>query len=581
MASTRGYLNIHLHAHLPFVVNHGTWPHGLEWLHEAAAETYLPLLGVLERLNADGICARWSVDVSPVLLEQLRHPVFLREFPEYLRRKVQFAQEDEAFFAQMGEGHLAWLAQMWQRRYAESLAQFTALDGDMVAALRREQERGALELLTCAATHGYMPLLGTDESVRAQWRVATAVHRRHFGAMPQGVWLPECGYRPAGYWQAPLLPNTDPRAYPGYYRIGVEQALAESALGFFYADAPLIQGSGQAGWPYPAIGGSNQVEAATAYVEGDARLYRAYGVQGAEGPSTVSVLPRDPRTGFQVWSGDGGYPADGNYLDFHKKRWPGGHRYWRVTGPHVELSEKEVYQPERAEAQAREHAQHFVNLVRDGIASTAVEVENPIVAAPFDAELFGHWWSEGVIFLEEVTRLLATDAGAPEAVTPSQYLQSTVRGEALRLPEGSWGAGGDHRVWLNQDTSWTYARIYEAEHALRELCTGGAWRDGGLGERLARQMCREMLLIESSDWQFLMTTGAARDYAERRFREHSDAFTTLLQLWRAWREQGSLDEAQTAELGGIEEQDSLFAEINPEFWVRGAHAEPPSAVAEG
>ena len=119
LRSTRGFLNLHLHAHLPFVVNHGTWPHGLEWLHEAAAETYLPLLGVLRRLEADGIHARWSIDLTPVLLEQLRHPVFVREFPEYLRRKVQFAREDEAFFSQAGESHLTYLSQMWQRIWTE------------------------------------------------------------------------------------------------------------------------------------------------------------------------------------------------------------------------------------------------------------------------------------------------------------------------------------------------------------------------------------------------------------------------------------------------------------------------------
>lgn len=572
---TRGYLNIHLHAHLPFVVNHGTWPHGLEWLHEAAAETYLPLLKVLRRLRADGIRARWSIDVSPVLLEQLAHPVFVREFPEYMRRKIQFAQEDEAFFAQAAESHLQWLAQLWQGRYREALELFDEVGGDLVAALRTEQEAGSIDLLTCAATHGYMPLLGTDESVRAQWRVATAVHRRHFGSMPQGVWLPECGYRPAGYWQVPLLPDTDPHAFPGFHRVGVEQALQESSLYFFYADGHLIEGSDRYASPYSAIGSGSVMPP---HQGNEEQLQRAYTVQGSDGPSHVAVLPRDPRTGYQVWSGDGGYPADGTYLDFHKKRWPGGHRYWRVTGPSVAMDAKHAYQPREAERQAEEHARHFIELVSDGIAGAAQATRQPLTAAPFDAELFGHWWHEGVMFLEAVTRLLAADdaaqRGLPLMVTPAEYLRREGTAMPLRLPAGSWGAGGDNRVWLNQDTSWTYARIYPAEHDLRELCTEGAWRDGGLGERLAKQMCRELLLLESSDWQFLMTTGAARDYAERRFREHDEAFTELLQMWRGWRAAGALDELQMGRLAALESQDSLFAEVNPEFWVRGAHAEP-------
>ena len=520
--------------------------------------------------------------MSPVLLEQLAHPVFKREFPEYLRRKIQFALEDEAFFAQANEGHLRWLAQFWLERYRAALTQFEELGGDLIGAFRTHSESGSIDLMTCAATHGYMPLLGTDESVRAQWRVATAVHRRHFGSMPAGVWLPECGYRPSGYWQVPLLPDVDPRAYPGFHRIGIEHALAESSLGFFYADGHLIEGSDQYSSPYSAMMpgdiGSAPVAAGT-----HEQLYRTYAVQGKDGPSGVAVLPRDPRTGYQVWSGDGGYPADGVYLDFHKKRWPGGHRYWRVTGPNVAMDAKHAYQPAAAAEQAREHARHFITLVAGSIAGASDVWKNPIVAAPFDAELFGHWWSEGVLFLEEVTRLLAqadaaSDATSPRLVTSAEYLRREGTASALRLPEGSWGAGGDHRVWLNQDTSWTYARIYAAEYELRELCTAGEWRDGGLGERLAKQMCRELLLLESSDWQFLMTTGAARDYAERRFREHDEAFGQLHRLWHAWRGAGALDQPGLDVLVALEAQDSLFPDVNPEFWVRGAHAEPTHAV---
>ncbi len=576
MVSKLGFLNINLHAHLPYVVNHGTWPHGLEWLHEAAAETYLPLLRSLQRLAADGIQAQWSMDVSPVLLEQLRHPVFLREFPEYLRRKEQFASEDEAFFSQAGEGHLRWLASRWKQSYAETLQFYNELKGDIVTALREQQERGALELLTCAATHGYMPLLGTDESVRAQLRVATLVHHRHFGDAPKGVWVPECGYRPSGYWQIPLLPNIDSRSFPGFHRIGVEQALQESGLGFFYADGHLVEGSNRYASPYSSMG----IGAAAAFAEAgssDGRLYRAYQVEGIDKPSRIAVFARDPRTGYQVWSGDGGYPADEHYLDFHKKRWPGGHRYWRVTGPGVPMDEKHAYQPHDAELKARDHARHFVHLVAEALQSAAEAVAEPLVAAPFDAELFGHWWHEGVLFLEEVTRLLASDESQIALIKPSQFLQQVGTAMPLRLPEGSWGAGGDNRVWLNQDTSWTYAEIYAAEYELRDVCTAGAWRDGGLGERIAKQLCRELLLMESSDWQFLMTTGAARDYAERRFREHSNAFRSLMRLWRDWAGNGALGETQLEELQTHEMQDDIFPEVNPEFWVRGAHAEAPPA----
>src|SRR5579863_10016813 len=110
--SPKGFLSFTLHAHLPYVVNHGTWPHGIEWLHEAAAETYLPLLRVLRNLERDSIPANLNVNLSPVLLEQLVHPHFVAEFPLYLERKSTAAREDEAFFLQMGDQRLAETARM-------------------------------------------------------------------------------------------------------------------------------------------------------------------------------------------------------------------------------------------------------------------------------------------------------------------------------------------------------------------------------------------------------------------------------------------------------------------------------------
>ena len=98
-----GYLTFTLHAHLPYVVNHGTWPHGMEWLHEAAAETYLPMLRMLHSLERDSIRFQCNLNLSPILLEQLAHPCFTAEFPNYLNRKILAAREDEAYFVLAGE----------------------------------------------------------------------------------------------------------------------------------------------------------------------------------------------------------------------------------------------------------------------------------------------------------------------------------------------------------------------------------------------------------------------------------------------------------------------------------------------
>jgi 1,4-alpha-glucan branching enzyme len=583
-----GFLAITLHAHLPYVVNHGTWPHGIEWLHEAAAETYLPLLRMLGNLERDGIPANFNINLSPVLLEQLAHPLFVAEFPKYVTRKIIAAREDEAYFIQSGDVHLSETARFWSRFFSTALEHFNALGGDIVKGFRHFSDAGLIEILTCAATHGYMPLLGTDESVRAQIRTAVSTHVRHLGTPPKGIWVPECGYRPAGHWEYPVLPADSTDLPPGFDRVGIEQALSESNLEYFFVDTHLIEESQRCPSPYgppeSRVPRDPQLEQIT---HGPQRsLYQPYYVDGPyDKRFATTVFPRDPSTGLQVWSGDNGYPGDANYLDFHKKRFPGGHRYWQVTGPRVDIGDKLVYWPQQAAERAQEHASHFVSLIYETLESSLNNAIPPVLSAPFDAELFGHWWFEGAQWLEAVCRLLQQQAARNPAasiatITCSQYLERYPRAGFVAMPEGSWGVDGNHHVWMNPETSWTYSHIYPAELYAREVCTAGKWRNSAVGKRIVQQLCRELLLLESSDWQFLITTGAARDYAEMRFLTHNDQFLELKTIWQAFEDSHKLDEHMTTRLAEIELRDNIFPDIDPSHWADGArqtrteHARP-------
>jgi 1,4-alpha-glucan branching enzyme len=583
-----GFLAITLHAHLPYVVNHGTWPHGMEWLHETAAETYLPLLRVLGNLERDGVPANFNISLSPILLEQLAHPFFLAEFPKYLSRKIVAAREDEAYFIQSGDAHLAETARFWRRFYETALEDFNALGGDIIKGFRYFNDAGLIEIITSGATHGYLPLLGTDESVRAQVRTAVATHLRHFGRQPRGIWAPECGYRPAGFWNYPVPDAASQEPHAGFDRIGIEQALSESGLDYFFVDTHLVEESHRIPSPYgppnSSVPRDPKLEQMTRAPQRS--VYQPYYVDGPyDKRFATSVFPRDPRTGLQVWSGDNGYPGDPNYLDFHKKRFPGGHRYWQITGHNIDIGNKLPYWPQQAAERVKEHARHFVQLVCETLEPGFKDPLNPkappILSSPFDAELFGHWWFEGTMWLESVCRLLHERGSAIATITCSQYLDRYPRAAFIAMPEGSWGIEGNHQVWMNPDTSWTYTHIYPAERYTREVCTQGKWRDSGLGKRIVQQLCRELLLIESSDWQFLITTGAARDYAEMRFLTHNDQFLELKSIWQAFESDGALNEHQTARLAEIERRDSIFPEIDPGLWEEGAREtrNPASASA--
>jgi 1,4-alpha-glucan branching enzyme len=567
----QGYLSFTLHAHLPYVVHHGTWPHGLEWLLEAAAETYLPLLRVLGNLERDGIALNANINLSPVLLEQLAHPTFKVEFPAYLKRKILAALEDENYFRMGGEQHFAETAVYWRDFFLQAHQDFEALDGDIVKGFRHFNDAGLIEIITCAATHGYMPLLGTDESVVAQVKTGVATHQRHLGRLPRGIWAPECGYRPAGPWQTPVTPEGSAAPWPAFSRIGVEQALAESGIEFFFVDTHLIEDSVLFNPYEPNIAGGPvgaPVAIEVALAESNA-YYRPYYVDGPFARAhPVSAFPRDPRTGVQVWSGDQGYPGDGDYLDFHKKRWPGGHRYWQVTHAKADLALKTPYCPERAAARTRDHAEHFVTVVQEALKGSLSEDNPPILTSPFDAELFGHWWYEGPLWLEHVARAFAREDSPISLITCGSYLEKHPSSGYLSLEEGSWGKSGTNEVWLNPDTAWTWTHIYPAEAKVREIASGNLWQDGGLGERIAKQLCRELLLLESSDWQFLITTEAAADYATKRFNTHLDQFRSVSAAWDQFAAGGALKPETEARLKEIEERDNIFADINPALWMK-------------
>jgi 1,4-alpha-glucan branching enzyme len=286
----------------------------------------------------------------------------------------------------------------------------------------------------------------------------------------------------------------------------------------------------------------------------------------AKGRKRVTVFARDPRSSTQVWSADYGYPGDGVYLEFHRRKGDGGLRYHKVTSRQLPLDAKESYHPEPAATQARIHADHFLGLVRDTLGKHREETGRAgLVVAPFDTELFGHWWFEGPQWLEAVLRGLAADGAN---ATASEALAAIPPTSTIALPEGSWGQGGHHWVWLNDDTTWVWERVYRAEDAFLEL-RRAAKRSKKRGvSRIMDQLARELLLLESSDWPFLITTVAARDYAEARVRAHVEAFVRLAAMARAAME-GPLPPEDEKWLGVLEAQDAPFRDVDLDWWAKG------------
>jgi 1,4-alpha-glucan branching enzyme len=515
-----------LHGHIPDVVGHGTWPHGENWLYEAAAESYLPFLRHVDALKAEDVRVRFTVGLTPVLAEQLQDPRFKRGFPRYLAQRARAAAGDRDALGAKGEP-ASELGEGWRRFYTDLRRMFLDLpDHDIVGAFRRLAEEGLVEPIASGATHGFLPLLPNDRASARQLDVGLEAHARHFGRAARGIWLPECAYRPAGPWISPADGHAERRR-------GLEDFLAERGVKYFFVETHLVQG----GALTPAYGG----EVISAQ---NGTPYRVNAVISSTG-HPVAVFARDPLSSQQVWSGKVGYPGDSRYLEFHKKRAPSGHRYWRVTDSRLELHQKEPYDPAAIPSAIDAHASHFVSMVEN--VPPHEDGTPAIVVGMFDFELFGHWWFEGPDFLAAVLRKLQSSTRAV-AVTASEALAEAPPKGALKMPAGTWGRNGDFQVWWNDHTIDYWRRVDEVERTMEDLEDSRARIPVPLFAALERQT----LLLQSSDWPFLIDNEVSQDYARHRIDEHHDDFRKLA----AMAANGALDAEVLRE---IREKDRLFA----------------------
>lgn len=571
-----GSFSLVLHSHLPYVLSHGTWPHGTDWLNEAAAETYIPLLNIFRRLVDEGMSPNITIGLSPVLVEMLVHEDFKSGFIGYLMQKKSSAEADKAEFLRLEEDDMAGVADMWVDFYAKAHTDFTdTYSGDIVGAFKKLQDDGYIEIMTCGATHGYFPLLSNDTSIQAQVKLAVSSYKRHFGRQPRGMWLPECAYRPAYNWTKPKTGDTDTVNEP-YPRKGVEEFLSENDIEYFFIDAHMLKGGKAIGVYLDRFEDlksmwSNFKEQYTATPEATERTpQKTYWVAFAggtvEGKKPVAVFTRDTKTSMQVWSGEWGYPGDGNYLDFHKKRFPGGHKYWRVTHTKADLADKLPYSPAKAMSRVPENAEHFKDLVKEVLTDYKEKSgENGIVVSPYDAELFGHWWFEGPEWIYHVIKSIYND-GEVSIVTGGAYLDESSPHEVISLPEGSWGEGGYHWIWLNEMNQWTWKHIYEAEDEMGELARLYSEEKDDILQDMLKQLARELMLLQSSDWQFLISTRAAADYAEMRIVRHFEDFKRLAKMVRKKGKGDSLTDGELEFLGKLKKRDDLFPDIDPNWF---------------
>ncbi|TCP56067.1 1,4-alpha-glucan branching enzyme [Tamaricihabitans halophyticus] len=462
-----------LHSHLPWLPHHGSWPVGEEWLYQAWAHSYLPVIELLERLAAEGRRDILTLGVTPILAAQLDDPYCLRACHDWLGTWQLRAQHAADRFRH-ADPLLRELASAEYRAADHALALFeTKWQHGFSPVLRSLVDSQAIELLGGPASHPFQPLL--EPRLRGfTLRTGLADTALRIGNAPSGIWAPECGYAP-----------------------GMEHDYAAAGVRRFLVDGPALRG-----------------ETAQAHEVGD---------------SGVVCFGRDLDVTYRVWSPKAGYPGHPAYRDFHTWDHPTGLKPARVTGKHIEPADKKPYDPALAAEARAEHVADFVRtVVRKLRRIRAEQGKNGLVIAAYDTELFGHWWHEGPQWLADVLRALP-EAGV-RVTTLRGALAAGHQGAPVDLPASSWGSGKDWRVWDGAQVSDMVDTGAELQRAILSIVDD---KLGTLRDPTIDQIVREGLLALSSDWAFMVTKESAADYARRRATQHTDRCTELIDLLRA------------------------------------------------
>ena len=517
-----GFVSLVLHCHLPFV-RHPEHEYFLEenWYYEGVFETYLPLLEVFESLENKKIPFSLTLSVSPTLLSMCLDPLLQKRAFRYVDQLLALLKREKKRVGQ--DDSFGPVVQMYEEKLSRYRDLFMKYHGNVAEGFKRFQDSGHLELITCAATHGFLPLLRVYEpAIRAQIETALQLHRDFFGKNPVGFWLPECAYEP-----------------------GMDKILKEYGIQFTFLETHgVLQAT-----PHPSFGTFAPIVC----------------------PSGVTVFGRDLESSKQVWSAKEGYPGDPVYREFYRdigydltteelhpylqpenfRRFT-GLKYYRITGG---TDQKEPYNPQLAQAKVRVHAGDFLSRRRHQAEEAHRWMDRPpLMTCLYDAELFGHWWYEGPSFLQE---LFEQNAGRQESlrfITPSDYLKIFSENQITQPVFSTWGVGGYSEFWLNETNDWIYPPLNSACAEMIRLADL-KHTSGKLVLRALNQAARELLLAQSSDWAFMMKAGRYAPYAEQRIKIHLNRFYQLADSIRTNR-------VSEAYLSDLEERDNLFRKMD-------------------
>ncbi len=514
-----GELAFILHAHLPYVKKNEKNSLEEDWFFQALLECYLPLLHVMEEASKDDPeNAKLTLSLSPTLLSLLESKELKNKFPEWIETRIYFLSKLSI------EKKIA--SEFLLKNIKKYFKFWDECSGDLINKFKLLSQKGCIDIITCAATHGYLPILRENpKTVTGQIKTAIRHHRNIFDSSPLGIWLPECAY----YENLDTILSDCGIRYAVLDGHGILNAKPRPRYGVY---APICTKKG------------------------------------------VAFFGRDSQATLPVWSSREGYPGDSDYREFHKDLgWeiplsnlkekgistnrPLGLKFYKITDNSIPLAEKELYVESLAIKKAEEHAEKYLFQRTLQLKNLNISSKfKPILIAPFDAELFGHWWYEGPIFIRNLFK--KSTQYSVKLTNLREILSKTPRIQICEPSPSSWGQGGYHNYWLNEKNSWIVPEITKAGLAFTSIIS--QVNKDELGLRVLKQAARELLLCQSSDWSFILRAGTTTELAKDRIEKHVKRFWQLIKILE---DKSSID---IDFLNYIEEEDKIFSDINLEDW---------------
>jgi len=516
---TKGNLAIVLHAHLPYVRSEEPGSLEEDWFFQALVECYLPLLETLEEAyTSNDQDPKITLGLSPTLLSLLEDEVLKNRFENWVETRIEILTSLKTYNREAAlhlEAHLKCQLESWRK-----------CQGDLIRRFDKLQKSDVIDILTCAATHGYLPLLRENpEAVRAQLKTAVREHRRLFTNSPLGIWLPECAY----------------------YE-GLDEIMAESSLRYAVLDGHGLLNAD----PRPRYG-----------------LYAPICTKKG-----VAFFGRDSESTLPVWSAKEGYPGNPNYREFHRdlgwdlsienlkkiglnEKRPLGIKLFKISSKRTSLEHKQQYDPKAAQKSVEKDAEHYLKERKKQLIKLegSMRIE-PLLIAPFDAELFGHWWFEGPKFLSQL--FIKSKKEGIKFITLRENLQSKKQLQLCNPSPSSWGQGGFHNYWLNESNAWIVHQWSKASREMVRICSRGIKKESNI--KVLKQAARELLLCQSSDWSFILKAGTTTQLARERINLHMKRFWMLIE---AVNDNKTIDQKI---LEKIEKEDCIFPLISPIDW---------------